>query len=389
MIGAEFGLLERHGLLQERHGAVELAGGLVAPAEVAHGEEGIEVVGAEPDLLDRQRLLVERQGEVEPVGGLVGDGEVVHGLEGFGVVGAELRLPEPQRFLVERQGEVEPVGAPIADGEAVHALEGIGVIGAELRLHEGQRLLEERHGAVELAGVQVATGEPFHALEGVGVVGTEVGRERGAGLGVQVDRPLGVAQAELSLSQGRLHPRHAERVVGRVPHQLGRRHVQPLRQASGEGQALDIAALLVQVPEDREQDLVGLVLLDQPLLGLLPPDLGDAALPVGLEQAQGRADDAAHERQQHQRGRDHPASIPPHELPDAIGRRRRARADRFMVGEPLDVVGQTDRRIVAPLTILGQRLHHDPVEIAANRSGSAGRAPCAGWRRGSAGFRRS
>ena len=102
------------------------------------------------------------------------------------------------------------------------------------------------------------------------MVATKVGRESGACLGAKVDRPLSVAQAELGLSQVHLHPRHTERVVGRVAHQLGRRRVQPLGQASGEGQALDIAVLFVQVPEDREQDLVGLVLLPQTLLGDVP-----------------------------------------------------------------------------------------------------------------------
>ncbi len=36
-----------------------------------------------------------------------------------------------------------------------------------------------------------------------------------------------------------------------------------------------------------------------------PPDLGVPLLPPGLDQAEGRADDAEHERQQHQRRRDH------------------------------------------------------------------------------------
>ena len=83
---------------------------LVADGEVVHAGERVGVVGAELRLPQRQRLLEERQGAVELAGGLVARGEVVHAGERVGVVGAELRLRQRQRLLEQRQGAVELAG---------------------------------------------------------------------------------------------------------------------------------------------------------------------------------------------------------------------------------------------------------------------------------------
>ncbi len=94
---------------------------------------------------------------------------------------------------------------------------------------------------------------------------------------------------------------------------------------------------------------------------------GDPLLVPGLHQAEGRPGHAEHQRHEDQPRRRHLRPVPPDELPQAIRGRRRAGRDRLVGEEPLDVVAQADRRVVPPLPLLGQRLHHDPVGVAADQ----------------------
>ncbi len=118
-----------------------------------------------------------------------------------------------------------------------------------------------------------------------------------------------------------------------------------------------LASLFVGNPS-----LLGLVAAGL-LLGVGRSDR-DPLLPPGLDQAEGRADHAEHQRQQHHRRRRHPGPVPPDELPQPVGRRRRTGGDGLVVEEPLEVVRQADGRGIPPVPLLGQRLHHDPVQIA-------------------------
>jgi hypothetical protein len=55
--------------------------------------------------------------------------------------------------------------------------------------------------------------------------------------------------------------------------------------------------------------------------------------------------------------------------PETTRRRRRARGDRLAGEMPLEVESEAVGRVVAALAILLEALHHDPVEIAAQRGG--------------------
>src|SRR5262249_21370807 len=67
------------GLLVQRQGQVELAGGLVGRRQVVHDRERLGVVGAQPGLAALQGLLEERQGSVHLTGGVVGHRPAVLG----------------------------------------------------------------------------------------------------------------------------------------------------------------------------------------------------------------------------------------------------------------------------------------------------------------------
>ena len=60
--------------------------------------------------------------------------------------------------------------------------------------------------------------------------------------------------------------------------------------------------------------------------------------------------------------------MPPNILPQAVASACRTRHDRLMVQIPPNVGGQLGRRAVAASAILLQRLHRDPVEIAAQQA---------------------
>ena len=68
---------------------------------------------------------------------------------------------------------------------------------------------------------------------------------------------------------------------------------------------------------------------------------------------------------QHRSGRQH-GPIPPGELAEAIRGRWRTGVDRLVVQVALQVHRQPVGRLVPPIAVLLQRLHHDPVELAAH-----------------------
>ena len=106
-------------------------------------------------------------------------------------------------------------------------------------------------------------------------------------------------------------------------------------------------------------------------LDLAEPILGPPLLPAGLDQGERRGDDPAEQGQHHERRGHDPAPVPPEEFPQAIDPRGRTGGDRLVVGEPLQVLGQADGGVVTPLPLLGQRLHHDPVEVALDEPAQA------------------
>ena len=98
---------------------------------------------------------------------------------------------------------------------------------------------------------------------------------------------------------------------------------------------------------------------------------GDAR--AGADHAPGRADDAAHQGQDDRGGRQDRPLVPPHELPQPVAHRRRTRRHRLVVQVALEVHRQAVGRLVAPVAVLLQRLHHDPVEVALDQPAQLGR----------------
>ena len=69
----------------------------------------------------------------------------------------------------------------------------------------------------------------------------------------------------------------------------------------------------------------------------------------------------------HQRACDDERAIAPDVLPQPVHRAGRTRLHGLVVQESLDVVGQAVGRLVTPVAFLVQRLHHNPVQIAAEK----------------------
>ena len=96
----------------------------------------------------------------------------------------------------------------------------------------------------------------------------------------------------------------------------------------------------------------------EPTLGPRPVGFGDARLT-------GRGHDAGHEAQEDQRGPRHRRPVTAGELRSAVAEGVRARAHREAFEVPSKVLGQLERREIASLGLLAQRLQDDGVEIAA------------------------
>ena len=101
-----------------------------------------------------------------------------------------------------------------------------------------------------------------------------------------------------------------------------------------------------------------------------------------LNQAPRRAREAYQQGEYHHARRQHRAAVPPGELAEPVTHRRRARQDRLVRQVSPDVGRQGARRLVPPVPVLIQRLHHDPVGFAADRLGQVLRvAPAVGRHR--------
>ncbi len=125
-----------------------------------------------------------------------------------------------------------------------------------------------------------------------------------------------------------------------------------------DGRVLEPAGL--ELPEELRQDL-------RDLLGPPALRLRDLRLPA-------RADPRARQRQENEQSRSHREAIAPHELSRAIPHAVLPRADGQPREVPLDVLCEGLGGHVAPLRGLAQRVQHDVVEIAAQRTSQTRRA---------------
>ncbi len=141
--------------------------------------------------------------------------------------------------------------------------------------------------------------------------------------------------------------------------------------------ASDFLALLLAPPFRRPARLRGL----RPLHVLRSAAACSAAAasgahrlgPAGLDRQVG-ADRGGQQQQCRERPRPSPAPRGAcAQLPQLVSRRRRARLDRVARQVTLDVAGKAAGRLVTPGSVLLQRLHHDPVELAADQLGQPGR----------------
>ena len=123
-------------------------------------------------------------------------------------------------------------------------------------------------------------------------------------------------------------------------------------------------------PPGRRQGLGPLLLALQPVhLGQdrldLPGHLRLPRRPVAHRPADAAAEQ--HQEEQHQRRHRQAALVPPGELPQPVPRRRRARLHRLVGQVALHVQREAVGRLVAAVAVLLQRLHHDPVQLAADQ----------------------
>ncbi len=189
-----------------------------------------------------------------------------------------------------------------------------------------------------------------------------------------------MTQPQVRLSQTVLQLGHDEAVADCLPLQLGGRLIQPLPEDRPQRPAFLLLRHRVEVFEHRAEDANCFLDLGQPFLRQLfshPLTLGASPRrPSGLlgsHQADGRADDASRQRHQQQTRRQHRPPVPPDELSQAIAGAGRARFDWLVVQVSVDVACQAVSRLVAPVAILLERLHHDPVQLAAHLLGQARR----------------
>jgi hypothetical protein len=281
------------------------------------------------------------------------------------VVGPERRLADRQRPPVDLLGLVEATAMPGDVRQRVQAL-------GQLR-GVAEQPLADRHG-------------PGRQRLGRLVVAADVEERRQrvqrAGQGQLVVR-LALADREGVLEQrlrGVVEPEHhvhatdrlRERGLGaRLPAQrldLLRALVEDL--AGGDR----VAARLARIRDLEEADEE---------FGDLPGRRRLLAGAIPLARDPRRLDGRHHRErdEQHQQARRdaHADPMPPHELACAVGRARRPGADRLVAEIPAEIVGELGRGPVAPSAVLVERLHRDPVEVAAKlgRQPAGGRAPAA------------
>ena len=86
--------------------------------------------------------------------------------------------------------------------------------------------------------------------------------------------------------------------------------------------------------------------------------------PIGDDQPPARAHNSGQECEQEQGCRHHRAAVSPHEFLEPIAGAGLPRQHGLVVQESLDVSGQAAGGFVAAVALLGQGLHHDPVELS-------------------------
>ena len=270
----------------------------------------------------------------------------------------------------------------VAGGQVVHALERVGVVGAQLGLAQRQRLLVELERPRWAGPGVVAAGQVVHARERVGVVGSAVPCVAAAGRLVLLPPPsCRIAQIVVGLARASAaaRPRLAAGRRSPGPSFAGRAASMAWRSVtSGPRPPAGPPAVPPRAPGPRKKPsspsasvaergldlrLLGLRLIGPSLLrrlGALVPGLRgqDACQVLTAPPAQ-----QARERPRRRQRR----AVLAGELPQPVRRRRRAGLDRVVRQVALDVAGEAAGRLVPPRPVLLQRLHHDPVQLAAHQ----------------------
>ena len=259
--------------------------------------------------------------------------------------------------------------------------EGVGVVGPQLGGADRHHLLEQRLGRGVLPLVPVQHGQMVLGGDGVEVVGPQQPLPCLACFDEDHLGLLQVAQFVQRNPQHVLESGHHQRVAHRLAFQLPRRFTQPPAQQDAQRLSFLLRGDRIQVPEHRGQDLGPLLDLGQPLLRFLlgPPF---PLRPLGLRDWADRAFrracsarimpqvvpamPATRARTTRAAARTRPL-VPPHELPQPVAGRRRAGLHRLVGQVALHVRRQAVGRLVAAVAVLLQRLHHDPVQLAAHQ----------------------
>ena len=243
--------------------------------------------------------------------------------------------------------------ACVAVGQVVHALERVGVVGAEVPAVERPGRLElPRRDAPTCPGRRRSADRP--PQPGLGQrLAREAVLDRGQGGGDGVGQLHVVAQAALlTLGAGGGEDLVLDEAEYRLDRLLRLLLLLGGRQGLARGKAFALG----------RRD--GFLLL---LLGVEPGQALRLGRASGLEQAPGRPRDPRHQRQHDQARRDHPRPVLPDELPQPIRPARRRRQHRLRRQVTQDVGPEAVGRLVPPGPVLLQRLHHDPVEVPAQR----------------------
>ena len=394
------------GLAQERLGLDEPPPGEEQVPQVADGDAGLGSLLAERPAVPLEGIAVDGFGLLEPAERLQGEGQVPLRRQRLPVVLAEDAPHLPERLAAEPLRVVVSALQVEHVAEVVEGHEREGVLRAEGAAASLHRVAKKRLGLGQL---------PLRAQE---VARSPQGAERllaslAEDPSARLERPLlerlrGLVEAEGPVEVGehlpelrvdgrlvrepgvdgtdrRLQDGEVDEVARRVsgvdasPLPGEARHLRctgPFRHSGlGEGLLETLRDLLREHPPRRRRVDLGehrrLEIGDLPeLFGPLPGFRlrGHRAVPLAARDPRlpGEGDGADEERRGDRRGRQDTHPVAPHELPEAVGGARRRGDDRLAGQVALDVHREGVRRRVAPLPVLLQRPHHDPVELAAD-----------------------
>ncbi len=361
---------------------VELPQGEVYCGEGVHRAERVGVIRPIPEF-DGDDRLEERRRLLEVTDTTPDPGEVVDYLKGPGMLRARHPLPDRQQVLEAGPGLVL-VQAGEGRCQDAHRLEG-------LLMLRSQRLAGGRQDGVQkctgFLGLTLSVEGPAQGILGgdrLGVLRAEANQSQLDGPPRELFRLPILAQFLVGLPQGMADRRLdqtpfgeylGDLLLGSGQELVHRRH-RPLgpRRAGGADHVVDqevddlaglggaavrlLAGEIGPVPLPGHLDPCGPFGL-QPALSQL---LG-AHRPDGLPGAHRRADDQR--RRHHGRRRQH-RPVPPRGLPQAVRGRRRPGLHRLMIQVAAQVGRQGVGRLVPPVAVLLQALHHDPVQLAAH-----------------------